>query len=114
MVPMSERKKIQRCPKCRAKGERDFGSEGRGFKAHPGNWPMKSAAAGVNPMQRDEAIAESVKEGVPTHFDKEGNAIFTSPEHRKKYCETFGIYDRNGGYSDPRRGEARKRLANRD
>jgi hypothetical protein len=70
-------------------------------------WPMKSEALGVQPNQVNEAYKESVSIGIPTEFDKDGKAIFTSPSHYKKYAEAHGYYAKNGGYSDPRRG-ARK------
>lgn len=63
-------------------------------------WPMKSDAAGVNPDQIPEARAESIKQGVPTDFDSEGRAIFTSASHRQKYCIANGLRDfsRHGGF----------------
>jgi len=64
-------------------------------------WPMYSDAAGVGPTQIDEARRESLKMGIPTDFTPDGRAIFTSRLHRKMYCEAVGLYDRNGGYSDP-------------
>ncbi len=79
---------------------RDFQAERPGARP-PGNWPMLSDAMGCDESQVKDAEAESVKMGVPTHFTKEGCAVFTSPEHRKRYCEAFGFFDRNAGYSDP-------------
>jgi len=64
---------------------------------------MESDAVGVNPTQRIEAMAHAKKIGVPTEFNNEGQAVFTSRMHRKKYCEAIGYFDRNGGYSDPQR-----------
>ena len=65
---------------------------------------MESDAAGVDVTQVNEAMAHSRSIGVPTDFNKEtGAAIFTSKKHRKQYCEAIGLYDRNGGYSDPSR-----------
>jgi hypothetical protein len=66
-----------------------------------GLWPMYSDAAGCNPDQVPEMEAHSREIGIPTHFDSEGRAIFTSRKHRKKYCEAIGLFDRSGGYSDP-------------
>ena len=68
-----------------------------------GNWPMKSDAAGVAASQVKDAIEHSKKIGIPTDFTPDGRAIFTSAKHRKRYCEAVGLYDRNGGYSDPQR-----------
>ena len=63
-------------------------------------WPMNSSAAGCHPDQIGEAHAESVRQGVPTQFTSEGDAIFESRSHRKKYCEANGLFDRSGGYGD--------------
>lgn len=83
-------------------GKRDIFAEQHGFKHTPGNWPMYSDAAGVLPEQRKEAYEYSKKMGVPTQFDSEGRAVFTSKEHRKNYCEKVAkLRDRNAGYSDP-------------
>ncbi len=82
---------------------RDIPAEHNGFAHKPGNWPMKSDAAGVAPSQVQEAYEKSVKDGVPTQFTPDGRAIFTSAGHRKRYCESVGLYDRNGGYRDPQR-----------
>lgn len=69
----------------------------------PGNWPMCSDAAGVNPDQRLDAMKHAQSIGIPTEFNAKGQAVFTSASHRKRYCEAIGMYDRNGGYSDPQR-----------
>jgi hypothetical protein len=63
-------------------------------------WPMASDAAGVNPEQRREAMEAARKAGVPTEFNREGQAIFTSREHRKQYCRLMGWRDRSGGWGD--------------
>lgn len=68
----------------------------------PGNWPMKSDAMGVHPDQIPEVEAHSRRVGVPTRFDKDtGQAILTSPDHRRRYAKAIGLIDRNAGYSDP-------------
>lgn len=80
--------------------KRDFRGE-LSPRACTGNWPMYSDAAGVHPDQIKEAYEKSVKDGVPTQFTPDGRAIFTSRKHRKDYCRTIGMHDRNGGYGDP-------------
>ncbi len=82
---------------------RDIAAENAGYTDTPGAWPMKSDAAGVHPSQIGEAREHAAKVGVPTDFTPDGRAIFTSRLHRKSYCEAHGLYDRNGGYGDPRR-----------
>lgn len=79
---------------------RDIVAEQRGMKPNPGIWPMHSDFAGVHPNQCQEAYDHSVRNGVPTEFDKTGAAIFTSRKHRKDYLRIAGLYDRNAGYGD--------------
>jgi hypothetical protein len=62
-----------------------------------------SDAAGVAPSQVKEATDHSRKIGIPTEFTPDGQAIFTSRSHRKRYLEAVGLFDRNGGYGDPQR-----------
>lgn len=64
-------------------------------------WPMKSDAAGCGPDQVREFTDNASHVGVPTDFTKDGRAIFTSRNHRKRYCEAVGLYDRNAGDGDP-------------
>lgn len=92
---------------------RDFIAEHGQFKDTPGNWPMESDAAGINPDQIPEAMAYNERMGVPTQYNPEtGAAIFTSREHRKRFCEISGLYDRNGGYGDqaPRNNMRKRRI----
>lgn len=90
-------------PKVRAQGKvayRNYSAESkRGFL--PGNWPMVSNAVGVAPEQAKEAQEDSVRIGIPTEFTRDGDPVFTSPHHRKRYCEAYGFYDRNAGVNDP-------------
>lgn len=59
-----------------------------------------SAAVGVQPEQRDEAYRESVAMGVPTQFNEDGDAVFTSRKHRRDYCRAMGFRDNDAGYGD--------------
>lgn len=70
--------------------------------------PLVGFAAGVHPSQVPAMMERDKKHGIPTQYTKDGCPLFTSAQHRKRYCEAHGLYDRNGGYSDPRRGESRK------
>jgi len=71
-------------------------------RVHRAKWPIYSDRAGVNPHQIPEAEATMKNLGVETKFDERtGCAIFRDAKHRKAHCEAIGIYDRNGGYSDP-------------
>ena len=100
---MGQSKSRVKCA-CGAIANRDIAADFRHRRTYPNNYPMESDAAGVLPSQADEAYKESVKRGVPTQFNKEtGCAIFESKGHRKRYCEAVGLFDRNGGYSDPQK-----------
>jgi hypothetical protein len=76
-------------------------AEHKDIRQCAGNWPMVSDAAGVSPSQIKEAYEASVKAGVPTQFNAEGQAIFHSPRHRREYLRSIGMFDRNAGFSDP-------------
>ncbi len=80
---------------------KDFMTKHR--KGFASTYPMTSNAAGVAPKQAREATEHATSIGVPTHFNSDGDPEFTSKKHRKDYCEKVGLYDRNGGYSDPQR-----------
>jgi hypothetical protein len=97
---------------------RDISAEHRGEsykirKRKCGVW-QKSDAAGCHPLQAAEYERDAAERGVPTEFDRRtGQAIFRSREHRKRYCESRGIYDRSGGYGDPQQRE-RVEVPNKD
>lgn len=99
--PMYDASKPEKCGECGDVMNRHYQAESPNHKA--GNWPMCSDAVGVSPDQSSEAMEHAASIGVPTEFNSEGQAVFTSRKHRKKYCEAIGFYDRNGGYSDPQR-----------
>lgn len=90
------------CHKCKRRARRIFAA----MVAPSGNFPMTSSAAGVYPGQIEEAERKSREPGmVPIRFSREpetnGDAIFTSRGHRKKYCESQGLHDLDGGIGDP-------------
>ena len=88
---------------------RDYAAErGAMIPERQNTWPMYSDAAGVHPDQIPQAMQVARERGVATDFTADGRAIFTSAKHRKDYCELYGLYDRNGGYSDPQRKGGRR------
>jgi hypothetical protein len=90
---------------------RDMSAEARGSTPRScGNWPLVAEFAGVHPSQVARLREHEAKHGVTTEYTKGGDPIWTGPEHRRKYCEVHGLYDRNGGYSDPQRGASSKYL----
>ena len=79
----------------------DYGLLHSKFNHQPGNWPMASSACGGHPDEIPEMMAHDKKLGVSAEYNTDGDPIFTSKSHRKKYCEAHGIFDRNAGYGDP-------------
>ncbi len=74
-----------------------------GISTVPANYPMTSSAAGVHPGQVKEHMDHLRKMGCgQVDHTKDGDVIFRDKAQRKKVCEALGLYDRNGGYSDPR------------
>lgn len=63
--------------------------------------PIESYAMGVHPSQIQEARAIDEAHGVPTDYTPDGCPILVSQEHRRRYAEAHGFYDRNAGYGDP-------------
>ena len=98
---VKSRGKKTKCPECGMRTERDYPAEQAAVRGTPGNWPMLSDAAGVAPHQVKEAEEKSVRDGVPTHFTEDGRVIFESRQHRKRYLQTIGMFDRSAGYGDP-------------
>lgn len=64
-------------------------------------YPMESDAMGVFPRQIKAAGEAALKAGVPTQFTKDGAAILTSKQHRRRFARSIGFHDRNAGYGDP-------------
>ena len=94
--------KTVRCEECDRRARRILAC----MVAPAGNFPMVSSAAGVAVSQIDEAEKRSQEPGmVPIEFSREteteGDAIFTSRKHRKEYCESVGLHDKDGGIGDP-------------
>lgn len=99
-MPASKSKKRIACEQCQKYMRRDLIAEHGGFRDTTACWPMESDAAGVHPAQVAEAMEHDRRNGVPTDYTKDGNPIFTSREHRNRYCQANGLYDRNAGYGD--------------
>ena len=83
------------------KAVRDIAAQYDGRRDVPGNYPMLSDALGCHPDQRSQFTELSKEAGCETHFTSDGRAILESKGHRRSYAESRGLYDRNGGYSDP-------------
>jgi len=74
----------------------------KGMAPSTGVFFMKSYAMGVSPRQRVEAMKHDEKLGCKIEYAEDGDAIFRSKEQYRRYCESHGFKDRNGGYSSPR------------
>jgi len=84
-----------------------------GISTVPANYPMVSTAAGVHPAQIKEHMDHLRKMGCgQVDHTKDGDLIFNDKKQRKKVLEALGMFDRNGGFSDPqpqhRTGDVRK------
>jgi len=97
---MKDYKKRVRCNKCRKTMHRDLKAD-FGKQYHGDIWPFASYAAGVHHKQVPEMKKFDKKHEVPTDYTEDGDPIFKSPKHRRKYCEAHGLFDRNAGHSDP-------------
>lgn len=95
--PMSEYD-IPKICKCGKEMYRNFES---GAKQTAGTYPMASCALGGHPDDIPAMVARDIKAGVPTEYDKDGDPILRDKKHRKDYCRSRNIHDRNAGYSDP-------------
>jgi len=67
---MSESKMKVECTHCGIFMRRDIIAEHGRTKDTPGNWPMESDAAGVNPVQIPEAMAHDRKTVPKTQYEK--------------------------------------------
>lgn len=68
----------------------------------PQNYPMVCTSAGVHPSQIKEHTEHLRQQGCGfVEHTKDGDLVFNDKKQRKKVLETLGMYDRNGGYSDP-------------
>lgn len=100
-LSVSERNTPQLCDNDAFVMNRDYEAEFCGTKVIGEIWPLVSAAAGVGASQVEQATRHSYEIGVPTHFNSEGDAIFTSRSHRKKYLSAIGMFDRSACFGDP-------------
>lgn len=99
--PVSEATVRPMC-ECGKKMERDFATEAPGGHL-PQCWPMWSDTGGCHPDQVGEWKSALAKEGVSAEFNGKGAIKWESASHRKRCCEALGMFDRNGGYGDPRK-----------
>ena len=88
--------------KLRAKGlgtcHRDIAAEHETKPKRCDLWPMYCDASGVNPTQIPQAIEAAAKQGVKINFTPDGQAILTSPQHRRDYLKVRGLTDFSSYY----------------
>lgn len=67
-----------------------------------GKWPMTSVMAGCHPDDISKEIEHDAKHGLRgTEYTRDGDVVWTGPDHRKRWLKSRNMYDRNAGYSDP-------------
>lgn len=59
---------------------------------------LVSSAAGVLPSQIGEAERYAAVNGVPTKYTPDGDPVFTSASHRKKFLKLNGMIDKDSYY----------------
>jgi hypothetical protein len=77
------------------KAIRDFKADMFGTRP-PGNWPRASWAMAVSPKTIAQAEKHDREKGVPTHYDRQGRPVYTSPEHQNAHYALFGCHDKDG------------------
>lgn len=80
-----------------------------GLAPSTGVFFMKSSAMGINPDQKVDAMKADAELGCPIEYAEDGDAIFRSKKQFQTYAESHGFFDRNAGYSGPKRRDARER-----
>lgn len=63
-------------------------------------WPYTSTSVGCHPSDRKKFMEQMAKLGVPTLFDREGRAVFTSREHQRRFCQATGRVNYDETWSD--------------
>lgn len=61
-------------------------------------WPLVSVAAGIHRDKVREYMEKDRLHGVPTEYTDEGDPIFTSANHRRKYLKLHQLYDKKAFY----------------
>ena len=67
---------------------------------HPSNYPMASYAVGVSPDEVPAMREIDAKAGLSVEYTGDGDPVFTSRGHRKKYLKAHGFHDRNSYNGD--------------
>jgi hypothetical protein len=81
---------------------RTFWNSKSGISTVPANYPMVSTAAGVHPADVKKHMEYLASKGCgQINHTKDGDVIFESKGQRKRVLECLGLFDRNGGFSDP-------------
>jgi hypothetical protein len=81
-------------------------------------WPYTSNSVGCHPIDRQAFMTAAAKAGVPTEFNMQGKAVFTSREHQKQYAKAFGLanfdetWSGGGDKRPPQPKKKRPRLGN--
>lgn len=78
----------------------EFVKDSKGAGQIRRSWESKSVitseGAAVHPKDRKQAEELASRQGVPTHFDREGRPVFNSLRHQTKYLRTIGLHNKDG------------------
>lgn len=61
-------------------------------------WPLTCFASGVHADDAQKLRDEFKRLGVPTEVTKDGDPVYTSPEHRRRALKARGFVDRSSYY----------------
>lgn len=76
------------------------GEEKRIRKNCKPRWGYYSYAMAVDPEDIPKAQAILAKHGVRTTYNRHGEPLIESRQHRNAHARAMGFYDRNCGYGD--------------
>ncbi len=74
--------------------KRDLASENGGGSNHSKNWPIECFSSGVNAAQAPELRAFFKERGFDCEVTRDGDPVYTSPNHRRAALKLRNMHDR--------------------
>jgi len=62
-------------------------------------WPYASTSVGCHPRDRKKFMEHARSIGVPTTFNSQGQAVFLSSDHQRRYCQATGRVNFDANWS---------------